>query len=119
MTSVTSEKIFIDPKEEITFIVERLIDAEKERVVLVVPQNSLLLSSIVSIEILFRKLAKSKKLAIIVTEDEYGQVIATKVGFVVVPKVSHITSELWETALQNKKNLLDALDGRKKELLSN
>lgn len=114
-----SEKIFIDPREEITFIVERLLKADKERIILVVPQNSLLLSSLVSIDILFRKFVKTKKLAIIVTEDEYGKAIGSKAGFVVVSKVSHITNDQWNLASNRKTNVKEILEERKKALLAN
>ncbi len=119
MSISSSEKIFIDPREEITFIVERLLGAEKDRVILVVPQNSLLLSSLVSIDILFRKLVRTKKLAIIVTEDEYGKSIASKAGFVVVDKVSHITNEQWNLGNNRKSSIKEILDERKKALLAN
>lgn len=119
MSISSSEKIFIDPREEITFIVERLLKAEKDRVILVVPQNSLLLSSLVSIDILFRKLVRTKKLAIIVTEDEYGKSIASKAGFVVVDKVSQITNEQWNLGNNRKISIKEILDERKKALLAN
>lgn len=119
MSISSSEKIFIDPREEITFIVERLLKADKDRIILVVPQNSLLLSSLVSIDILFRKLVRTKKISVIVTEDEYGKAIASKAGFVVVDKVSHITNEQWNLANNRKLNVKEILDERKKALLAN
>lgn len=119
MSLSSSEKIFIDPREEITFVVERLLKADKDKIILVVPQNSLLLSSLVSIDILFRKLVRTKKLSVIVTEDEYGNAIATKAGFVVVDKVSHITNELWNLANTRKVNVKEILDERKQALLAN
>jgi hypothetical protein len=115
----SSEKVFIDPREEITFVVERLLKSEKDRVILVVPLNSLLLSSLVSIDILFRKLVRTKKLAIIVTEDEYGKAIAFKAGFVVVDKVSQITADQWSLANNKKLSVKEVLDERKKLLLEN
>ena len=60
MAIVTSEKIFVDPKEEITTVIERALNSEKERVIFVIPQSSLLLSTAVTVNILFRELAKSK-----------------------------------------------------------
>lgn len=110
MSLSTSEKIFIDPKDEITFIVERVLNAQKDKVILVVPQNSLLMSSLVSVEILFRKIAKSSKLGIVVTEDEYGIHIAARSGFIVVTKVSQISSQLWEEAQKLKDDYLISLN---------
>lgn len=119
MAIVTSEKIFIDPKEEVTTILERLLKSEKARVILVIPQNSLLLSSYVTINILFREIARSPKLAILVTEDDYGATIAKKAGFEVVSKVSLVTSKEWDQALAAKKELLKTLEDRKNYLLGN
>jgi fructose-specific phosphotransferase system component IIB len=119
MAIISSEKIFIDPKEEITFLVDRASGSEKERLIIVVPQSSLLLSSPVSIKILYTEIAKSKKIGIIVTEDQYGDMIARKAGFIVVSKVSQITSDIWDTALSKKLKFIDEQERRKKELLSN
>jgi hypothetical protein len=115
----SSEKIFIDPKEEITFVVERVLSSQKERVILVIPLNSLLLSSIVSIQILFRKVVKSKKNVILVTEDEYGTSIGIKSGFVVLDKVSKIDSQQWQDAIDSKESAKEYLNNRKEELLKN
>ena len=117
MAIATSEKIFIDPNEEIVTIIERIHRAEKTRVILVIPQNSLLLSSYISINILFREIAKTDKNVVIVTEDNYGQHIAEKAGFIVTGKVSTIGSEMWETAVHNKDELLARLSDRKQENL--
>ncbi len=119
MAIVTPEKIFVDPKDEITFIVERVLNSAKEQVILVVPQNSLLLSSILSINILSRELLSVKNKVIIVTEDEYGKTIAQKAGFLVVNKVSQITSDLWDKAEASKISLKSQLEGKKRDLLNN
>jgi len=115
MSVVSSEKIFVDPSDEITFIIERILTSDKERIVLVVPQNSIMFSSIVSVQILLRKLLGTKKIMIIVTEDEYGKKIAEKLGFLVVSKVSHITQELWNDSLSRKKRLVEEFNNRFKE----
>ncbi len=119
MAIVTSEKIFVDPKEEITTVVERAISSDKERIIFVIPQNSLLLSSAVTVNILFRELAKSKKIPVIVTEDDYGRIISKRSGFEVVAKVSLITSELWEASKSNKRRFLEKQQLKKKSLLEN
>jgi len=119
MSITSSEKIFVDPNDEITFVIERLLISEKTRIILVIPQNSILLSSYVSISILLRKVVKSDKLAAIVTEDEYGQKMSERIGFVVVSKVSQINSDVWEVARNKKLKLQEELNLRKKELLSN
>lgn len=119
MAIVTPEKIFVDPKDEITFIVERVLNSAKEQVILVVPQNSLLLSSVLSINILSRELLDRKNNAVIVTEDEYGKLIAQKAGFLVVNKVSQITADMWDKAEASKISIKSQLDARKRDLLNN
>ncbi len=119
MAIVSSEKIFVDPKEEVTTVLERILKSEKNRVIIVLPQNSLLMSSYVTIDILFREIAKSSKVSVMVTEDEYGANIAKKAGFQVVSKVSQVTSDHWDLATQSKKDLLNKLELRKRKLLEN
>jgi hypothetical protein len=115
MSVITSEKIFLDKKEEITFIVERVLNTTKERVILVVPQNSLVLSSLLSIRILYRKILNSTKVVILVTEDEKGISMVQKANFVVVPKISNITEELWGIASERKDKDSYELENVKKE----
>jgi hypothetical protein len=118
MSVITSEKIFLDKKEEITFIVERVLNTTKERVILVVPQNSLVLSSLLSIKILYRKILNSTKVVIIVTEDEKGISMVQKANFVVVPKISNITEELWGIASERKDRDFYELENSKKEKIA-
>ncbi|BCX13767.1 MAG: hypothetical protein KatS3mg085_299 [Candidatus Dojkabacteria bacterium] len=118
MAVVTPSKIFVDPREEITSIIERVLAAEKDRVIIVIPQNSLLLSSIISLKILTRRLAKSDKLAILVTEDEYGNEIAGKAGLAVVEHISDITQETWSLAEDLKQQEIIKLNDKKNQLLS-
>jgi len=98
MATLLSEKIFIDPKEELSFIVDKILRTEKEQIILIVPQNSVLFSNILTLKILYRHLIEKSKLLIVVTEDRFGTSISQKAGFVVVKKVSQITSDLWEVA---------------------
>lgn len=119
MAISASEKIFVDPNEEIVTVIERLLNSDKERIILVIPQNSILLSSYISINILFREIAKSKKIAVLVTEDAYGKHIAEKAGFLVAAKVSSITNEMWEESATSKVDVLSKFQNRKIENLQN
>lgn len=119
MAIVSSDKIFVDPKEEINFIIDRALKSEKERVIFVIPQNSILLSSPVSINILYKELSKTNKIAVIVTEDSFGATLSAKAGFIVASKVSQIVSDDWEKALTKKLRYIDRQEKLKKELLSN
>ncbi len=118
MGVVSAEKLFIDPKEEITFIVEKIKSLNNQKVILVVPQNSHLLSSNVSINILSRQLLDEDKLVTVVTEDEYGKTISDRAGFVTVEKVSEVSGESWVQAGKNKNDLKNHILERKNNLLS-
>ncbi len=119
MGLVTSEKIFIDPNEEIPSIVERILSSDKSKVILVVPQNSLLLSSYVSINILFREVVKLKKSLILVTEDLYGTSIAERLGIEVLQRVSQITDQNWENANETFSEFREYLENKKNKNLEN
>jgi hypothetical protein len=118
MAIVTAEKIFIDVDDEINFVVEKIVAAAKQRVILVVPQNALVISSQVSIKILAKQIVNSKKLVIVVSEDEFGLKLAKQAGITTAKKVSDITGESWEAAqiaIAKQKALFES---RKKDLLA-
>jgi hypothetical protein len=102
MSILSASKIFTDQNEELTFIIERVRNAEKDKVALIIPENALVFSSPVSIKILQRMMYKAEKSPIIVTEDTYGQKFTQKIGLVTVGKTSQITEELWDIAFKRK-----------------
>jgi hypothetical protein len=118
MAITGSDKIFVDVNDEINFVVEKILDSEKERVILVVPQNAIIVSSLVSMKILAKQLAKSKKQLIIVTEDAFGLGLAERSGIVSMNKVSNIQPEMWEAAQIAKENLRSQMEDTKKKLLT-
>lgn len=102
MSILSASKIFTDQNEELTFIIERVRNADKDKVALIIPENALVFSSPVSIKILQRMMYKADKSPVIVTEDAYGQKFAQKIGLVTVSKTSQITEELWDIAFKRK-----------------
>lgn len=102
MSIISASKIFTDQNEELTFIIERVRNADKEKVAVIIPENALVFSSPVSIKILQRMMYKAEKSPIIVTEDSYGQKFTQKIGLVTVSKTSQITEELWDIAFKRK-----------------
>ncbi|MCS7316990.1 MAG: hypothetical protein NZZ41_01535, partial [Candidatus Dojkabacteria bacterium] len=89
--------------------IDRISNVDGKNIILVIPTSSLLLSSIVNLKVLFRKIVKLNKNVILVTEDKYGFVAAQRAGFVVVQKISQITKQLWDIAfdkLIRQKNLI-------------
>jgi hypothetical protein len=119
MSINNSAKIFIDVDDEINFVVEKILGSESSRVIIVVPQNAIIVSSLVSMKILAKQIVKSKKLAILVTEDKFGLQIAHQAGITAVTKVSAITPELWESAQIAKEKAKSKLKELKDDLLAN
>ncbi len=118
MSISNSDKKFIDIDEEINFVVERIGDSEKDRVIVVVPQNALVASSLVSLKILARQIAKSKKLVILVMEDEFALELSERAGLQATRKVSDITPDMWEAAQILKEKLKGAFLETKEKLLT-
>ncbi len=119
MAALVAEKIFVEPDEEISFLVQRILNSGKEHVIIIVPSSSVLFTSNLSIRILYRTIVKAAKVAVIVTEDSYGAKISQKAGFVVVQKVSQITSDLWDVAKGKLFNAQSLLNNKKDSLLKN
>ncbi len=118
MAITGADKIFVDVNDEINFVVEKILSAERERVILVVPQNAIIISSLVSMKILAKQLAKSKKQLVLVTEDAFGLGLAERSGLVAINKVSNISPEMWEAAQIAKETLKTKMDDTKKLLLT-
>lgn len=113
-----ADKIFIDADDEINFVVEKITNSAKNRIILVMPQHALVASSTVSMNILAQQIWKSKKLLIVVSEDKFAQSVATRIGITAVDKVSSITPTVWEGAQISKEKAVLGLKMRKEELLS-
>jgi|GEM_PF-4065867 len=118
MAIVTAEKIFVDVDDEINFVVEKIFNAAKERVILVVPQNALIISSQVSIKILAKQMLNTKKLVVLVSEDLFGIKLAKQAGILTTSKVSGVTAELWESAQIAQAKAKSIAQSSKKELLT-
>ena len=92
------EKIFIDPNDEITLVIERLSGIDSQFVVCIAPVGSQIFTSFVSLKVFFYESLSLAKIPILVTEDDYGYLMAKRAGFVVVRRVNEITTPLWELA---------------------
>jgi hypothetical protein len=118
MSSIQNiDKIFVDPREELSFLMDRIREIEDQNIVLVIPQNSVIFASALTLKILYRLVLKANKLVVIVTEDSYGVNISQKAGFIVVNKVSQITHDLWQVVETKKDAFEAALQRKKNELL--
>ena len=117
MYSSKALKIFVEPDEEIVFILEKIKNAESNRVIMIVPTTAALISSAVSLKILSRQLLKSNKLAVLVSDNRAAFGLGEKAGLVVTNKVSEVTNEIWLKAKELKEQMLLEADRLKSELL--
>ncbi|MFW5719742.1 MAG: hypothetical protein ACOCXT_01800 [Candidatus Dojkabacteria bacterium] len=97
-----SSKVFIDTDNEITSILEKILEAKTERVTLVIPDRASLLTSITTLKILKRVVDKSDKLLVLVTLDDAGAQLAQEADLIVVSRIGEITEEIWDEAQRKK-----------------
>lgn len=114
----TIDKIFVDPDDEIIFVVEKILKAATSRVILVIPASSGVVSSVISLKLLSRQLLDSEKLMVLVTDNPTGKKLAVKAGLVVRDKISMVDKLAWDEALTIKKELLGHKDSIRSSLLS-
>ncbi|MFQ5493203.1 MAG: baseplate J/gp47 family protein [Candidatus Dojkabacteria bacterium] len=116
-TANKSQKVFVEPDEEIVFTLGKINDNKSDRIILVVPQNAALVSSVVSLKMLSRRLLDGNKLVVLVTESENGQRLAEKANLVGVGKISKVNKDAWYQARDLKEALISQRDRIKSELL--
>ena len=97
-----TEKIFVDLNEDIVFAIERIKNAEANNVIVIVPKSANVTSSLISLKLLSRQIAKSDKVISIVTDDSVGQKLGEKAGLMVVENVQDIDAKVWEEAKSMK-----------------
>ena len=112
-----AKKIFVEQDEDIIFTVEKVLNSEENRVIVVVPQNAALTSSAVSLKILSRQISKSEKNIVLVTDSEVGSRLGEKADIAIVDKVSSVTSDVWANAKSLKEKMIHERDRIKNELL--
>jgi hypothetical protein len=122
MVANKTVKIFIEPDEEIVFILEKIMQAGSSRVILIVPSTAALISSAVSLKILSRRLVDTPILSVLVCDNEGASGLAKKANLMMCKKVSAVTKEVWletkslkETQKQEMNRLKAELLGERKE----
>lgn len=118
MISNKAIKIFIEPEEEIVFIIEKIIATKSNRVILIVPHNALLISSAVSLKMLAKQIIKTEILIVLVSDTELALSLGSKAKLPVCRKVSEVSKDVWQQAQDLKQQLLDERNRIKNELLS-
>jgi hypothetical protein len=117
MLPTKSQKVFIEPDEEIVFTVERILNAKSERLILIIPHSTILTSSAVSMKILASQVAKSDKLIIMVCDDFHATQLAQKSNILVKGKISDIDKDSWVRAKELKDLIITEKNRIRTELL--
>lgn len=72
--------IYLEPNEEITSVVDHLIQSDTDEVIFVIPIGAQILQSLINLKILKREADNLKKKVIVVTQDQHGQNLARRAG---------------------------------------
>jgi hypothetical protein len=110
-------KIFVEQDEEIVFIIENIINADNDRVILVIPNVSSITSSAVSLKILSNQIVKTAKLVVLVCDNANAQYLCSKANLAVRSKISDVDKDSWIEAKDLKTKSLEDKEKIKKELL--
>ncbi len=81
---------YIESDEEVTSVIDRLRASQQQMNVFVVPAGATLLQSAVNMRLLLREAQKAQKDVAIVTTDEYGKILAQKIGITTYEHLSEI-----------------------------
>jgi len=79
-------KIFLQPDDEITDVIDKIKKVEKSIIVLVIPESAMVLQSIVNLKLLKKEADDLDKRLAIVTDSQKGRQLAGQVGLSVYKK---------------------------------
>ena len=79
-------RIFLEPDDEITDVIDKLEQADKDIVVLIIPKSATIFQSIVNLKLIKRKADEWNKRLAIVTDSQHGRKLAEQVGIGVYRK---------------------------------
>jgi len=80
------QRIFLQPDDEITDVIDKLEKTEKDIVVLIIPKSAIIMQSIINLKLLKRKAEDLNKRLAIVTDSSWGRKLIEKVGISVYRK---------------------------------
>lgn len=81
------EVLYFEPTDEVTRAIERIRGSKDDSVALVLPQNSLILQSIVNLKLIKRISQQGGKQIALVTTDQIGRNLAGQIGLTVYGKI--------------------------------
>lgn len=89
------QKIFVSLDDSIPYVLDLVVLAQTKHIILVVEENSGILSTLVSMKVLLKELIKLDKITIVQTKDNKASHFGSQVGLIVVNETNQITPELW------------------------
>ena len=101
-------KVFVDLDDEITFVSDKVLKAPTNRVILVIPEKSSVIASLVGLKMLRRIFDKNNKDVVLVTTDEIGKRVALNAGFVSTQRIGDVNDDLWRESIALKKRFAEA-----------
>ncbi len=104
-------KLYVEPSDEITTVIERLKAAPEKLVALVAPKGATLLQSIVNLKLARRAANDAGKELVIVTTDKIGRNLATQLGIPVASTESEVAKVLQEGGLDQEQPEADVIGG--------
>lgn len=111
-------KIFLDVDDEMTFIIESILETSSEKVLLVVPSGSEVFTNIVSLRILAKEILRLNKIVIIQTKDKEAEKLGKQVSLVVIQDSGQADTQKWQIADDLKESFTRKMDNTKRKLLS-
>jgi len=88
MASDPKDTIYIDPEDEITTVIDKVLDSPKKLVALVLPSRATVFQSIVNMKLLKRKSSEAGKDIVLVTNESSLRPLAGNVGLHVAKTLS-------------------------------
>ncbi len=85
------EILYLEPDEEITSVIDKIKNAKRARLGLVVPREATILQSVVNLRLLLREAAVLGKEIAIVTSDKIGRNLAAQIGIPVYNSIEEQT----------------------------
>lgn len=86
MSKMDEKKIFIEPDDEITDVVDKIEETDKDIVVLTIPKSATILQSIVNFKLIKKKADENDKRLVVVSGSDRGRNLAEQVGISVYSK---------------------------------
>jgi hypothetical protein len=102
------KKIFLQPDDEITDVIDKIRDIDKSIIVLIIPESAMILQSVVNLKLLKKEADEMDKRLAIVTDSKKGRQLASQVGISVYKKAKADEIEKEE----NSKRIVDDIKSR-------